>query len=165
MLGHQGLARLSLASARHLLQTRGCGRPVKQCRYLCSSKSSSIASGAWAHFWKWTTQQRPSWRESSVEAAVAFVVFGITGTTSVAVVRPALKKTIGLEGSMREGPWSYRITSLVLVSPIYACFLVTFGTLAGRHTFFANMARKIFGRFVPPSLATRMGVSKPPPPV
>ena len=50
---------------------------------------------------------------------------------------------------MRDGPWSYRVLSVVLVSPIYASFLVTFGTLAGRHIFFAAMARKIFGRFLP----------------
>ena len=100
-----------------------------------------------------TLQQRPSWRESPKEAAVIFVVFGITGSTSVGVVRPALKNTIGLEGSMREGPWSYRIISLLAVSPIYASFLVSFGTIAGRHIFFANMARKIFGRFLPASLA------------
>jgi hypothetical protein len=108
-------------------------------------------------FWAWTTQARPSWRENGVEAAVIFCVFGVTGSSSVAVVRPFLKQTIGLEGSMREGPWSYRILSLILVSPIYATLLVTFGTVAGRHTFFANMARKIFGRFLPPSLARRVG--------
>ena len=54
-----------------------------------------------------------------------------------------------ITGSMRDGPWSYRVLSVVLVSPIYATFLVTFGTLAGRHIFFASMARKIFGRFLP----------------
>lgn len=48
-----------------------------------------------------------------------------------------------------EGPNSYRLISFILVSPIYACVLVTVGTLAGRHTYFANMARKIFGRFIP----------------
>ena len=94
-------------------------------------------------------QQRPSWRESPVEAAIVFTVFGITGSTSVALVRPALQSTIGLEGSMRDGPWSYRVLSLVLVSPMYAVFLATFGTLAGRHIFFAAMARKILGRFLP----------------
>ena len=107
-------------------------------------------------FWAWTTQHRPSWKESPVEAAVAFVVFGITGSTSVALVRPTLKKTIGLEGSMREGPWSYRITSLVAVSPIYATLLVTIGTVAGRHRFFAYMATKIFGRFLPSPVMTRI---------
>ena len=76
---------------------------------------------------------------------------------------------------MREGPWSYRVLSLVLVSPIYATFLVTFGTLAGRHIFFANMARKIFGRFLParyrsaaacpPARAKTAAPPPPPPPV
>ena len=43
-----------------------------------------------------------------------------------------------------------------LVGPIYASFLVTFGTIAGRHIFFANMARKIFGRFLPASLRPKI---------
>ena len=132
----------------------------QRCRGLCSqsppppppeagpSSSSSLAQS----FWKWTTQQRPSWKESPTEAAVAFVVFGITGSTSGAVVRPTLKSTIGLEGSLREGPWSYRIVSILAVSPIYATMLVTFGTIAGRHRFFAGMSHKIFGRFLPSSV-------------
>jgi hypothetical protein len=28
---------------------------------------------------------------------------------------------------MVDGPWSYRILSLLAVSPIYACFLLGFG--------------------------------------
>jgi len=115
-------------------------------RRMCTAGGGGSASD---RFWAWTTQQRPSWRESPTEAAVAFCVFGVTGSTSVALVRPALKRTIGLEGSMREGPWSYRITSLVAVSPIYATLLVSFGTVAGRHRYFAYMANKIFGRFLP----------------
>lgn len=106
-------------------------------------------------FWKWTTQPRPSWRENYSEAAVMFCVFGATGTTSVVVVRPFLSYTIGLEGSFYEGPNSYRVLSIVLVSPIYACILVAFGTLAGRHSYFANMASKIIGRFLPSSFVRK----------
>ena len=120
-------------------------------RRLCTS-APPAAEGIWSKFWDWTLQQRPSWKESPTEAAVIFVVFGITGSTSVAFVRPALKHTIGLEGSMREGPWSYRIASILAVSPIYATMLVTFGTIAGRHRFFAGMSHKIFGRFLPASV-------------
>ena len=65
------------------------------------------------------------------------------------VVRPTLKSVFGIEGTMRDGPNSYRVMSVVAVSPIYAAMLVTFGTLAGRHRFFANMSHKIFGRFLP----------------
>uniref|UniRef100_A0A7S2D5C5 DUF6787 domain-containing protein n=1 Tax=Florenciella parvula TaxID=236787 RepID=A0A7S2D5C5_9STRA len=104
-------------------------------------------------FWAWTTQKRPSWREDMGEAAVIFTVFGITGSSSVALVRPALKHTIGLEGTMSEGPWSYRIGSILAVSPVYACVLLTVGTVAGRHTFFSMMATNIFGRFLPSSVS------------
>lgn len=48
-------------------------------------------------FWNWTTQSRPSWRHDFKEAAVIFTVFGVTGTSSVLLVRPALKHTLGLE--------------------------------------------------------------------
>ena len=109
----------------------------------------------------WTTQARPSWKSSPTEAAVAFTVFGVTGSSSVALVRPALKST-GIEafdGTMRDGPWSYRISSVLLVSPIYASLLVFFGTVAGRHRFFASMAGKIFGRFLPQTVTSRIAAS------
>ena len=99
------------------------------------------------------TTSAASWREDMGEAAVIFTVFGITGSSSVALVRPALKHTIGLEGTMSEGPWSYRIGSILAVSPVYACVLLTVGTVAGRHTFFSMMATKIFGRFLPSSVS------------
>eukprot|EP00954_Amorphochlora_amoebiformis_P026784 1381351-Amorphochlora_amoeboformis.AAC.2 len=94
------------------------------------SFSSSSLSSIRSRFWKWTTQPRPSWRESGKEAGVLFIVFGITGTASVTLVRPALKYTLGLEGSLKDGPWSYRIGSLLLVSPVYACMLLGIGGLS-----------------------------------
>lgn len=118
--------------------------------------SSGGSKTAFDRFWNWTTQVRPSWKENKTEAAVVFCVFGITGSTSVAFVRPCLKNTFGLEGNMIDGPWSYRIISLVAVSPIYAVFLLTFGTLSGRHTFFAMMATKIYGRFLPAAVTRRL---------
>jgi len=109
-----------------------------------------------AKFWEWTTRSRPSWRESAKEASVLFVVFGVTGTTSVSLVRPALKHTIGLEGSLKEGPWSYRIGSLLLVSPVYACVFLGVGTLAGRHVYAAKMFQRIIGRFLPNTVTSRL---------
>ena len=50
---------------------------------------------------------------------------------------------------MTEGPNSYRVLSILLISPAYACMLMAIGTLAGRHVFFATMSRKLLGRFIP----------------
>lgn len=79
---------------------------------------------------------------------MAFGVFGATGSASLILVRPALK-AVGLEGSLYEGPNSYRVASVLICSPCYACLLVTLGTLAGRHRFFATMGGKILSRFIP----------------
>jgi hypothetical protein len=106
-------------------------------------------------FWKWTTQDRKPWKEDMKEACIACAIFAVTGMASIKLVRPALKYTIGLEGSFYEGPNSYRITSILLVSPIYACMLFVIGTVSGRHVFFAGMSQKILGRFFPKSLLMR----------
>jgi hypothetical protein len=49
-------------------------------------------------------------------------------------------------GSFKEGPWSYRIVSLVAMMPIYSLLLVSFGTLAGRHVYFKKFAANMWTR-------------------
>jgi hypothetical protein len=70
-------------------------------------------------------------------------------------VRPSLK-SLGIEGTWREGPWSYRILSVLIISPIYATVLMTLGTLSGRHNFFAKMGMKIYNRFLPRSVSNKI---------
>lgn len=88
------------------------------------------------------------------------VVFAITGKTSVKLVRPGLEK-MGIRGSLREGPWSYRVLSVLLVQPIYTVILITVGTLFGRHIYFVKMAQKIWRRFLPASVVKRYLTSWP----
>ena len=106
-------------------------------------------------FWRWTTQHRKHWKEDKFEAAVLFCVFGITGSSSMLFVRPSLKY-LGIEGTWQDGPWSYRILSILIISPIYATILMTLGTLAGRHNFFAKMGIKIYSRFLPSSVSSKL---------
>lgn len=132
---------------------RSIGAPlVRRSAYALCKRSNSTSNS----FWQWTTTQRASFKESKKEAAIAFVVFGITGTLSMVAVRPALKSVFGLEGSLAEGPNSYRIMSILCVSPFYAAILLAIGTLSGRHNTFAKMSMQIFGRFVPKSVVHRV---------
>jgi hypothetical protein len=58
-----------------------------------------------------------------------------------------------IEGSLKDGPWSYRICSLIIMTPLYASLLVAVGTLFGRHAYFRHFSVKIFSRFgIPPEL-------------
>jgi hypothetical protein len=69
------------------------------------------------------------------------------------VVRPAVSEGLGIRGSLKEGPWSYRICSLVIMSPLYALLLVAVGTVFGRHAYFRHFTVKMFSRFgIPPEL-------------
>mmetsp|Transcript_151 Transcript_151/g.367 ORF Transcript_151/g.367 Transcript_151/m.367 type:complete len:141 (-) Transcript_151:359-781(-) len=72
---------------------------------------------------------------------------------ATAQVRPAVSKGLGLKGSFKEGPWSFRICSLVVMTPIYATLLVCVGTVFGRHHYFRHFSVKMWSRFgIPPEM-------------
>ena len=151
--------RVSLVAdgARNGVLHRGCrGRTRCLCAPPERPAPPEAPTSELSQFWRWTTQERPHWRQDRTEAMVAIAVFGVTGTASVTLVRPMLKRFTGLEGSMIDGPWSYRVASVVVISPIYATLLISFGTLAGRHRFFATMGRKILSRFIPTAVTQRV---------
>jgi hypothetical protein len=71
----------------------------------------------------------------------------------VKIVRPAVSEGLGIKGNFIDGPWSYRICSIVIMTPIYATLLVGIGTIFGRHAYFRHFSVKIFSRFgIPPAL-------------
>ncbi|CAJ1925808.1 unnamed protein product [Cylindrotheca closterium] len=87
------------------------------------------------------------------EVTLICTVFAITGSSTMVLVRPAVSKGLALEGSMKEGPWSYRICSIVIMTPIYATLLVMVGTLFGRHHYFRHFSVKMWSRFgIPPEM-------------
>lgn len=64
-----------------------------------------------------------------------------------------MSEVLGLKGSLKDGPWSYRIGSLVIMTPLYATLLVVVGTVFGRHFYFRHFSVKMFSRFgIPPEL-------------
>jgi hypothetical protein len=96
------------------------------------------------------TRYTPKWY---AEMMLICTVFGITGSTTMVVVRPAVTDVLKLEGNFRDGPWSYRICSLVIMTPIYATLLVCVGTVFGRHAYFRHFSVKMWSRFgIPPEL-------------
>jgi hypothetical protein len=85
---------------------------------------------------------------------VVITVFGITGSTTVSVVRPCLK-SFGITGNFYEGPWSYRVSYLAITLPLYSAILITLGTLAGRGKYFRHVIYRMYGRLIPKSLIKR----------
>lgn len=114
---------------------------------------SSRLSQAWNRFIgpkemppRWT----PRWYG---EVTLICTVFAITGSSTMVLVRPAVSKGLGLEGSLKDGPWSYRICSIVVMTPIYATLLVVVGTVFGRHHYFRHFSVKMWSRFgIPPEM-------------
>jgi len=104
--------------------------------------------------WMGPTEIPPRWTLRWYgEMTLICTVFAISGTSTMVLVRPAMNEILGLRGSMREGPWSYRLCSLFIMTPVYPFILITVGTTFGRHAYFRHFAVKMFSRFgIPPEM-------------
>mmetsp|Transcript_17510 Transcript_17510/g.30631 ORF Transcript_17510/g.30631 Transcript_17510/m.30631 type:complete len:155 (+) Transcript_17510:104-568(+) len=133
---------------------------VDRCRFGFASTSSSFkrkfssnstgdvnnVQSAWKRF----TAPRPEYKRYTkdwwVDKSIVMVVFACTGSSTAYIVRPFISNYLQLEGSFKEGPWSYRIVSLVAMMPIYSVLLVSFGTVFGRHAYFKKFAKNMWTR-------------------
>ena len=84
-------------------------------------------------------------------------VFAVTGSLSVWLVRPMLSSAFGVSGSLKDGPWSYRLLCLAVLMPAYSIMLVSIGTAVGRHAYFKRVAMRMWGRLLPGSWKQRLG--------
>jgi hypothetical protein len=64
------------------------------------SFSQTVVKPYYQKFWLWTTQNRSHWRTDWKEGIVLFTIFGVTGSSSLLIVRPALKNIFGLQVSL-----------------------------------------------------------------
>jgi hypothetical protein len=139
------------AGYRRFLTTKN--KKPKSSKEPASANQQGFMSQAWNKFLgpkpmpeRWTV---PWYREM----VVICTVFAITGSSTMVLVRPAVSNGLGLHGSLKDGPWSYRICSLVIMTPIYATMLVGVGTIFGRHHYFRHFSVKMWSRFgIPPEM-------------
>lgn len=83
--------------------------------------------------------------ESDIRYAIIFIVFAVTGSSSVKVARPILE-FFGVNNSLAW--YIYVPLRIIIVLPVYQCLLIVFGTIAGQFKFFWAFEKKMFGRFV-----------------
>lgn len=82
--------------------------------------------------------------EDDIQYAIIFVVFAITGSSSVRVARPILDY-IGLNDTMSW--YVYWPIRIIIILPVYQVLLICFGTLFGQFKFFWAFEKKMLGRF------------------
>jgi hypothetical protein len=71
--------------------------------------------------------------------AVVFIVFAITGSSSLWVAKPILTM-IGITDEMN--PWIRVPLRIVLILPVYQVMLLIIGAAFGQFTFFLNLQKK-----------------------
>jgi len=86
---------------------------------------------------------------SNFQLIIIFIVFGITGSSSVYVAKPFLE-WVGLDRSVFSESWVggtiYWTLRLLLIFPFYQVLLVLFGWLFGQFKFFWAFEKKMLQR-------------------
>ncbi len=86
---------------------------------------------------------------SNSQFTIIFIVFGITGSTSVKVTKPILE-FLGFYPNIFEdiflGSLWYWILRILIIFPIYQVLLIIFGTLFFQFKFFWEFEKKILSR-------------------
>lgn len=86
---------------------------------------------------------------SNFQLIIIFIVFAITGSSSVYVAKPFLG-FIGLEVQNFSDSWwgltIYWTLRILLIFPFYQILLVMYGWLFGQFKFFWNIEKKILKR-------------------
>jgi hypothetical protein len=82
--------------------------------------------------------------DSYWQMAVIFIVFGVTGSTSVKLAAPVLE-ILGITDDMSA--WIYWPLRIIIIFPVYQILLIIFGWLFGQFDFFWKIEKKMFGRF------------------
>lgn len=86
---------------------------------------------------------------SNLQLIIIFVVFAITGSSSVYVAKPFLD-VIGLEQDNFPDTWwgaiAYWTLRILLIFPFYQVLLVAYGWLFGQFKFFWTFEKKMLKR-------------------
>lgn len=82
--------------------------------------------------------------DSNLTLVTIFIVFAITGYSSLQIAKPFLSLVGITETSVPY--WIYRVLRLVLIFPIYQLLLILIGTLFGQFTFFWEFEKKMLNR-------------------
>ena len=104
------------------------------------------------------------------ELIVVVLIFAATGSSAAQLVRPLISFLLtnvlawtGIDpsGSLKGGPWAFRLLYLCFMTPTYTCLLLTYGAICGRFPYFAAFAVKMWSRMLPkPALGAMKKVLK-----
>ena len=81
---------------------------------------------------------------SNGQLTLIFIVFAITGYSSLQIAKPFLS-LVGIPETFQPH-WLYRVLRILLIFPIYQVLLVFFGFIFGQFAFFWEFEKKMLKR-------------------
>jgi len=88
--------------------------------------------------------------QSNLQIIIIFIVFGITGSSSIYVAKPILSFLGIARTAFPDGIWwgglAYISLRIAIIFPIYQFLLVVYGWIFGQFKFFWNFEKKMLSR-------------------
>jgi hypothetical protein len=81
---------------------------------------------------------------SNWQLSLIFIVFAITGYSSLQIAKPFLS-LVGIPETF-EPHWLYRVLRIILIFPIYQVLLIIVGSIFGQFAFFWEFEKKMLNR-------------------
>lgn len=91
-----------------------------------------------------------------IEYLTICIIFAICGSTAVYLIRPLIQSLFNIQGTLRDGPNTYRILYILLLSPSYYVVLYILSRLTNRRIYFEPMIKRMWGRLLPKSASQKL---------
>ncbi|NNC95148.1 MAG: diacylglyceryl transferase [Chitinophagales bacterium] len=106
-------------------------------------------------FQRYFIRLKDKWEiETNQQLAVIFLVFALTGSSAM-LTRKLFFQYIQLDLATIQVPYNYLLRIGVTLF-FYKILLLIFGRIFGQFTFFWNFEKRIFGRFNPKKLISKL---------
>lgn len=102
-------------------------------------------------FWEKFTAPRPEYarwtREWYLEMMYLCVMFGVTGSAALTIVRYVMKNWLEIDASLFRGEWYNRVLYFCIMFPTYSACTMIVGTAFGRHAYSKVLVKRMWSRW------------------
>ena len=117
-----------------------------------NSESDTISPPQnFADFWKRFTAPRPEYprwsKEWYLEMAYLCVMFAVTGSLALTIVRSIMNNILHIDASLFRGEWYERLLYFGIMFPTYSACTLVVGTAFGRHAYSKVLVNRMWSRW------------------
>lgn len=125
--------------------------PVNDVASTSTKTTGETQKASFQDFWEKFTAPRPEYprwtREWYLEMMYLCVMFGVTGSAALTIVRYVMKNWLEIDASLFRGEWYNRVLYFSIMFPTYSACTIIVGTAFGRHAYSKVLVKRMWSRW------------------